>query len=329
MRIVLCYPVEEKHRQQIAAAAPEAEICDAGQQRIAEEILRADVFIGHAKVPVPWDQVVAQGRLKWIQSSAAGMDHCLVPAVIDSEIPVTSASGLFADQVAEQTLALLLGLLRNLPTFLRAQQQREFIRRPTADLHGKTIGIVGFGGNGRRIAEVLAPFRTRILATDLFPVDRPPWVEHLWPAEQLDALLSGSDVVILCLPLNTSTSGLIDREHLARMRKSSLLINVARGPVIVEHALTEALQAGVLAGAGLDVTEIEPLPEESPLWNLPNVIITPHVGAQSAHRLDATTDFACDNLRRFQEGRPLRNLVDKKLGFPVPAGAVGRGEPGC
>lgn len=329
MRIVLCYPVEEKHRQQIAAAAPEAEICDAGQQRIAEEILRSDVFIGHAKVPVPWDQVVAQGRLKWIQSSAAGMDHCLVPAVIDSEIPVTSASGLFADQVAEQTLALLLGLLRNLPTFLRAQQQREFIRRPTADLHGKTIGIVGFGGNGRRIAEVLAPFRTRILATDLFPVDQPPWVEHLWPAEQLDALLSGSDVVILCLPLNTSTSGLIDREHLARMRKSSLLINVARGPVIVEHALTDALQAGALAGAGLDVTEVEPLPEESPLWNLPNVIITPHVGAQSAHRLDATTDFACDNLRRFQEGRPLRNLVDKKLGFPVPAGAVGRGEPGC
>ena len=329
MRIVLCYPVEEKHRQQIAAAAPEAEICDAGQQRIAEEILRADVFIGHAKVPVPWDQVVAQGRLKWIQSSAAGMDHCLVPAVIASEIPVTSASGLFADQVAEQTLALLLGLLRNLPTFLRAQQQREFIRRPTADLHGKTIGIVGFGGNGRRIAEVLAPFRTRILATDLFPVDQPPWVEHLWPAKQLDALLSGSDVVILCLPLNTSTSGLIDREHLARMRKSSLLINVARGPVIVEHALTEALQAGALAGAGLDVTEVEPLPEESPLWNLPNVIITPHVGAQSAHRVDATTDFACDNLRRFQEGRPLRNLVDKKLGFPVPAGAVGRGASGC
>jgi D-3-phosphoglycerate dehydrogenase len=154
-------------------------------------------------------------------------------------------------------------------------------------------------------------------------------VEHLWPAEQLDALLSGSDVVILCLPLNASTSGLIDREHLARMRKSSLLINVARGPVIVENALTEALQAGVLAGAGLDVTEIEPLPEESPLWNLPNVIITPHVGAQSAHRLDATTDFACDNLRRFQEGRPLRNLVDKKLGFPVPASAVGPGAPEC
>ena len=329
MRIALCYPVEEQHRQQIAAAAPDAEICDAGQQRIAEEILQADVFIGHAKVPVPWDQVVAQGRLKWIQSSAAGMDHCLVPAVIGSEIPVTSASGLFADQVAEQALALLLGLLRSLPTFFRAQQQREFIRRPTADLHGKTVGIVGFGGNGRRIAEVLAPFRTRILATDLFPVDRPPWVEHLWPAERLDTLLAESDAVILCLPLNASTSGLIDREQLARMRKNSLLINVARGPVVVESDLTKALQAGTLGGAGLDVTEVEPLPEESELWNLPNVIITPHVGAQSAHRVDATTDFACDNLRRFQAGRPLRNLVDKRLGFPVPASTVGRSESEC
>ena len=329
MRIVLCYPVEEQHRQQIAAAAPDAEICDAGQQRIAEEILQADVFIGHAKVPVPWDQVVAQGRLKWIQSSAAGMDHCLVPAVIDSEIPVTSASGLFADQVAEQALALLLGLLRSLPTFFRAQQQREFIRRPTADLHGKTVGIVGFGGNGRRIAEVLAPFRTRILATDLFPVDRPPWVEHLWPAERLDTLLAESDAVILCLPLNASTSGLIDREQLVRMRKNSLLINVARGPVVVENDLTKALQAGTLGGAGLDVTEVEPLPEESDLWSLPNVIITPHVGAQSAHRVDATTDFACDNLRRFQEGRPLRNLVDKRLGFPVPATTAGHSESEC
>ena len=329
MRIVLCYPVEEKHRQQIAAAAPDAEICDAGQPRIADEILAADVFIGHAKVPVPWDQVVAQGRLKWIQSSAAGMDHCLVPAVIASDIPVTSASGLFADQVAEQTLALLLGQLRNLPTFFRAQQQREFVRRPTGDLHGKTIGIVGFGGNGRRIAEILAPFRTRILATDLFPVARPPWVEHLWPAERLDELLAQSDVVILCLPLNASTNGLIDRERLAKLQKGSLLINVARGPVIVESALTMALKSGDLAGAGLDVTEVEPLPEESELWNLPNVIITPHVGAQSVHRVDATTDFACDNLRRFQEGRPLRNLVDKQLGFPVPDGAVAGREPEC
>ena len=324
MRIVLCYPVAERHRQQIAAAAPAAELCDAGQDRIADEILRADVFIGHAKVPVPWERVVAQGRLRWIQSSAAGMDHCLVPSVIASEILVTSASGLFADQVAEQTLAMVLAHIRSLPTFFRAQQQREFVRRPTDDLHAKTVGIIGFGGNGRRIAEVLAPFRTRILATDLFPADRPSWVAELWPADRLDDLLAASDVVILCLPLNAATEGLIDRERLAQMRADSLLVNVARGPVVVEDDLIAALQAGTLAGAALDVTQVEPLPPGSPLWDLPNVIITPHVGAQSARRIDATTDLACENLRRYQEGRALQNLVDKQLGFPVPVTAAPR-----
>src|SRR5690606_33310351 len=150
-RIVLCYPTEERHRKQLAEAAPGAEIVDAGQERIATELLDADIFIGHAKVPVPWPEVVRRGRLRWIQSSAAGLDHCLTPEVIDSPIVVTSASGVFADPVAEQTLALLLGLIRRLPTFFRAQQRRECIRRPTGDLHDKTIGIVGMGGNGRRL----------------------------------------------------------------------------------------------------------------------------------------------------------------------------------
>src|SRR5215207_670490 len=155
MRLVLCYPIESKHLEQIRAAAPGHEIVDAGQERIAAELPSADIFCGHAKVPVPWPNVVKQGRLKWIQSSAAGLDHCLTPEVIDSDIIVTSASGLFADQVAEQTLALLLGLLRGLPTFFRQQQEHEFIRRPTRDLHQATVGIVGLGGNGTRIAETL------------------------------------------------------------------------------------------------------------------------------------------------------------------------------
>ena len=112
MRIVLCYPVEPRHIEQIAAAAPQAELVDAGQERIAQEIHAADIFCGHAKVPLDWDQVVRRGRLRWIQSSAAGIDHCLVPSVIASDITVTSASGVLADQVSEQATALLFGLLR-------------------------------------------------------------------------------------------------------------------------------------------------------------------------------------------------------------------------
>lgn len=323
MRIVLCYPIEPRHLAQIQAAAAGHEVVDAGQERIAAELLGADIFCGHAKVPVPWPAVVRGGRLAWIQSSAAGLDHCLTPEVIASPTIVTSASGLFADQVAEQTLALLLGLLRGMPTFFRAQGKREFIRRPTRDLHHATVGIVGLGGNGTRIAEVLRPWKTRIVATDMFAAEKPACVDELWPADQLDQLLAQSDIVILCAPLNEQTEGLIAAPQFARMKRGALLINVARGPIVVEADLIAALQAGHLGGAGVDVTEVEPLPVESPLWDLPNVIITPHVGAQSARRADDTTDLVCDNLRRYFAGRPLVNLVDKRLGYPTPAARRG------
>jgi phosphoglycerate dehydrogenase-like enzyme len=318
MRVVLCYPLEPRHLEQMAMVAPQAELVNAGQQRVAQEILEADVFCGHSRVPVPWGRVVQRGRLRWIHSAAAGLDHCLTPEVIASDILVTSSSGLFADQVAEQTIALLTGLLRDLPTAFRYMARHHWARHPTRDLHGATIGILGLGGNGRRIAEVLAPYRTRILATDLFPRRRPPQVEQLWAADRLGELLPLVDVLILCVPLNAQTRGMIAAPQLAAMKPGSILVNVARGQCVVESDLVAALQSGHLGGAALDVTEREPLPASSPLWDLPNVIVTPHVGAQSARRYDDTTDFFCRNLARYQQGQRLLNLVDKQLGFPVP-----------
>jgi phosphoglycerate dehydrogenase-like enzyme len=318
MRIAICYPLEQRHLKQIEAAAPGHEIVNAGQEGIAEAILEADIFCGHAKVPMPWAEVVRKGRLKWIQSSAAGLDHCLTPEVIASPIVVTSASGLFANQVAETTFALLLGLLRSMPVFFRAQEKREFIRRPTSDLHGRTVGIVGLGGNGRRIAEILSAFQTRILATDFFPTHCPPHVEALWPIDKLDELLRQAEILILTLPLNESTLGLINANKLSLLPKGAVLINVARGQVVVEKDLVAALQSGHLSGAGLDVTEIEPLPVDSPLWQMPQVMITPHVGAQSRRRLDDTTLLICENLKRYLAGAKLWNQVEKHLGFPRP-----------
>lgn len=316
MRIVLCYPAEAKHIRQIQATAPDAEVVDAGQEHIAEEILAADIYCGHAKVPVPWRDVVRQGRLQWIQSSAAGLDHCLVPDVIESDIIVTSASGVLADQVTEQTLALLTGFLRSMPVFYRAQQAREFIRRPTRDLHHTTIGIVGLGGVGRRLAEVLSVFKTRILATDWDPYDKPAYVDELWPADRLHDLCRAVDILILCAPLNMHTRGMIDAAALAQMKPGAVLCNVARGPLVIEADLVAALESGHLGGAVMDVTEKEPLPTDSKLWDQPNVIITPHVGGQSKRRLDNGTNFFCENLRRYLAGEPLKNLVDKQLGFP-------------
>ncbi|MGA2032343.1 MAG: D-2-hydroxyacid dehydrogenase [Thermoguttaceae bacterium] len=321
MRIVLCYPVEPCHIEQMAVAAPGAEIVDAGQQRVAREIFAADIFCGHAKVPLDWDAVVRQGRLQWIQSSAAGMDHCLVPAVIDSKITVTSASGALADQVAEHTIALVTAWCRALPTFFRAGQRKEFIRRPTRDLTRSTVGIIGLGGVGRRLARLLAAFDTRILATDMFPVDKPAYVESLWPAGRFDELLAQVDILVLCVPLNESTRGMVNAAALRKMKPGSLLVNVARGPLVVESDLVAALEDGHLAGAVMDVTDPEPLPPESRLWDLPGVIITPHVGGQARWRYDKITELFVENLRRWLAGRPLVNyLSDKRLGFPIRGG---------
>lgn len=318
MRIVLCYPVEERHLEQIAAVAPRATLVDAGQQRVAEELPTADIYCGHAKVPVPWAETIARGRLQWIQSSAAGMDHCLTPEVVASDVPVSSASGVLADQVADHTLALLLGSLRSIPAFVHAQDRKEFIRLPTSDLTGATVGIVGFGANGRRLAQVLRPFKTRLLATDYFPREKPDYVHTLLPPDRLDEILPECDVVILTAPLNHHTRGMFDAARLAKMKQGSTLVNVARGPLVVEEALVEALATGYLRGAAVDVTEVEPLPQDSRLWQAPNALITPHVGGQRASRIDDMTRLFCVNLQRFMAGERLINLVDKDLGFPTP-----------
>ena len=326
MRIVLCFPVNQNHIDKIQAAAPEFEVINAGQERIDELLPTADIFIGHAKVPVNWDRVLDAGRLRWIQSSAAGLDHCLVPGVIENDdIVVSSASGLFAPQVAEQTFSLLFGVIRRAPLFFRAESQRQFVRLPTDDLRGKTIGIVGLGGNGRTLAKMLEPWEARILATDYYPEDCPAEVAALWPHDELDRLLEESDIVILTLPLNEQTKSLFNAERFSKMKQGSYLINVARGAIVQETALCEALRNGRLAGAGLDVTEVEPLPPDSLLWDDPKVMISPHVGAQSFRRVDDTTNLVSVNLKRFQSGLPLYNRVDKRLGFPHPS-AIYRGE---
>ena len=251
MRIVLCFPAESRHLVAIANAAPaDAEIVNAGQEGVDQALPTADIFIGHAKVPVNWDRALASKRLRWIQSSAAGLDHCLVPGVIESDIVVSSASGLFAPQVTEQTIALLFGLLRSLPVFLNAARRREFIRRPTDDLRNKTVGIVGLGGNGRAIARALSPLCQRILATDYYPIAKPNEVEQLLPADRLDEMLAKTDILILALPLNASTHHLINQERLERLPAGAYLINVARGQVVDEQALVEALSERAFTRCG-------------------------------------------------------------------------------
>jgi D-3-phosphoglycerate dehydrogenase len=331
-QLVVCFkgaPVEDVHIDRIRSAWSDVKIINVGQKDVADALLEADFFCGHAKVPVNWDTIVENRRLQWIQSSAAGMDWCLVPSVVDSDIVITTASGVLADQVAEHTLALILAWMRSLPVCLYEQHVRsapdfrKFIRRPTRDLTGSTVGIVGFGGVGRRIAALLAPFRTTILATDLYPSEKPSCVDELWEADKLDDLLQQSDVVILSLPLNAKTKGLFNSVRFQQMKPDSLFVNVARGDIVNTDDLVQALHEGRIAGAVLDVTAPEPLPADHPLWDFfPHVMITPHIAGQSRRRFDDVVDIFIANIYRWQSGQPLINNLSpegKRQGFPIRA----------
>lgn len=317
--IVFCFPPSASGLARIAARVPDWELVLSDQSSIARDILRADVFCGHAKVPVDWDTVVRNGRLKWIQSSAAGLDHCLVPSVRASDILVSGASGLFADQVAEQTLALVYGLVRGLPAYFRAQQAKTFERLAFDDLRTKHVLVLGCGGNGQRISEQLSALCLRLVATDLFPGQVETGGDYeVVAADETDQWLAWADLVVCSLPLLPETAGFLNHRRLSLIRPGGYLVNVGRGPLVDETALVELLRAGHLRGAGLDVFVHEPPPADCPFWEMENVIMTPHVGAQSMSRYADVTDLFSENLRRWLAGETLINLVDSELGLPRP-----------
>jgi D-3-phosphoglycerate dehydrogenase len=328
--IVLCFPLQEPHIAQIREASKDDfKVIVASQETIGQNIFDADIFCGHAKTPVNWAKVVKQGRLQWIQSSAAGLDHCLVPEVIASPIMVSGCSALFSNPVAETTMALLMGLVRRLPIFFHAQQAREYVRRPTDDLYGKSVAIIGFGGNGQRIAQVLRPMVDRIVASDCFPDACQSHVEsglvdQIFSDTQTDQMLTDADVVIITLPLSKTNEHSFGDRQFAACKRGAYFVNVGRGSVVQQDALVQSLQSGQIGAAGLDVADPEPIEPSSPLWDMDNVIITPHVGAQSSRRIPVTIDLFCENLNRFRNNQTPLNLVDKPLGFPRPEHRVDR-----
>jgi phosphoglycerate dehydrogenase-like enzyme len=255
--------------------------------------------------------------LKWIQSSSAGMDGHLYPALRDSGVLLTNAAGLYGSHVADQGFALLLSLTRGIHHFVRNQDQKIWggSKSSMIEIGGFTIGIVGMGGIGQYMANRAKGFDMYVISVDAYRKDKPDVVDELMPIEQLPDLMHRSDVVMIACPLTDETRSLINAENLSQMKPTAYLINVARGPIVDELALIDVLQRGKIAGAGLDVTEIEPLSQESPLWELDNVIITPHAAGGSQHRPRRTVEFFCQNLRRYFNKEPLQNLVDKRLGF--------------
>jgi D-3-phosphoglycerate dehydrogenase len=283
------------------------------QQTLIEEGRDAEVLYGSCRE----ETFAALSNLKWIQSSSAGMDKQLYDAIKDSDVIVTNAAGLYATHVADQAFALLLGLARNIDQFTRSQDKHEWGRgrRPLIEIGGFTICIVGMGGIGRQMAQRAKGFGMYVVSVDPYLKGAPDTVDELLPMDRLADAMSRADVVMIACPLTAETRHLISAENLAVMKPTAYFINVARGPIHNEPDLIEVMKAGKIAGAGLDVTEVEPLSKESPLWDIENVIITPHVAGGSQHRLRRITEFFCENLKRYVNGESLQNVVNKDLGF--------------
>ena len=317
MKIVLHdqFPIGEDLLASVSAAAPGAGVVVADKERLPSELSEAEIFYGYHS-----HEVFAHApKLKWIQSSAAGLDKLLVPELVKRGLLVTNASGIHASAVVECAWALTLTIGRCLHTFGRQQQEHVWKWGPLFDVFGGTAGVIGLGGIGRQYARVARAFDMRVIAVDPHVREKPETVAELWPMNRLDDLLRQSDVVLVSCPYTPETHYLINRERLALMKPTAILVNIARGGIIDEAALIDALKAGKLAGAGLDVTETEPLSASSPLWDAPNLVISPHCGGVSSHRMRKLIEFFCENLRRYRAGQPLLNLVDQRKGYPVPS----------
>ena len=270
------------------------------------------------------DQLARAHQLRWLSSVAAGLDEIATPAILARGVAVTSASGVHGPNIAEHLMAMILMFTRGFPKLFRAQLARRWERDPKSrsdgpgDLTGKTLLIVGLGRIGEALAVRARPFGVHVvgLKHDLSSRhDAGVGVDELLPVGALDEALGRADHVCLTVPLTAATHHLMDARRLGQMRPDAFLYNVSRGAVIDEAALVAVLRAGKLAGAGLDVFEEEPLPAGSPLWDLENVILTPHVAGVTPLYYQRTAALFADNLERFLSGRPLANRFDRGRGY--------------
>lgn len=316
MKILVYMEMEARHLRMVKDAAGSAELVQVESYEDAErEMPDADVAFMWQRMP---QELFDKARkLKWVHTWGAGPEGFLFPAFIESDVMLTTGKGIAGPHVAEQAMALLLGITRGVRHAMRhpSWTQRKPIRRVVWELTGRTMGIVGFGGNGQSVAMRAHGFGMRIIAVDPEPVTLPPFVESCWKMDRFHDLLAESDVVVICAPLTPSTRGMFDRAAFARMQRHAILINVARGAVVDQTAMIEALENGVIGAAGLDTVQPEPLPEDHALWRMENVLLTPHVGGGSPLRQDRIVERFCENLKRFSAGAPLIGQVDKRKGY--------------
>ncbi len=286
---------------------------------LAKELPDADIFVGYSLRP---EQLKEAKKLKWIHSTAAGVAQLMYSELRDSGIMVTNPSGIFSVPMAEHTMGLLLALARNFPDSVRGQDrarwaQQEIWDQPQhlTELNGKVLLIVGYGSIGREVAKRAKAFDMRVWGMTRSGMGEQAYVENIFAVSQLAEALPDADYVMICAPETAETKDLIGAAEIAKMKRGARLINVARGSLLDETALVQALESGALGGAALDVAQTEPLPAESPLWKAPNLFITPHTSGVSDRLWDRQTAILIDLLERWFAGQDLFNQVDFARGY--------------
>jgi len=289
----------------------------ADRGELAEAIADADIYVGWLD-----GSIFAQAeRLRWIQSPSSGVNHYLaIPELVESDVLLTSASGTHAACLAESTLGMILAFTRGIRDAVSYQQKHEWagraIRAKLVELTGSTLGIVGLGHVGCALAERAQAFGMHVVAVDLYAELKPACVDELSHVDHLEALLRASDYVVVTVPYTAETEGMIGAEELALMKPSAMIVGISRGGIIDQEALAEALREGRVAVAALDVTRPEPLPADSDLWDVENLLIMPHVAGGTQFEGQHVLEILTENLERFLRGDlPLRNQVDKARGF--------------
>jgi phosphoglycerate dehydrogenase-like enzyme len=287
---------------------------------IEENLADAEIVVSWSLRP---EQFKAASRLRWIHSPAAAVHQFMYPELIHSDVMLTNAREVHGPVVAEHVMALLFALAKCLPQAVRLQTQhvwgQELLWRGQPrprELAQATLGLVGLGSIGRAVAKHASNLGMRVIAVRENPKNEiPQGVEQVFASSQLDLLLADSDYVVLAAPVRPSTRGLMDARRLAKMKPDACLINVGRGSLVDEVALLEALRERRIGGAALDVFEEEPLPADSPLWDLDNLLITPHTAGLTEKLWERHYQLLSENLRRYMEGKPLLSVVNKQQGY--------------
>ena len=316
MKILVHYDFTEEQVQamQALAARHGSQLVGVKDEEAAiAQVADAEALLGQFKPSV----CAAAPKLRWIQSYSAGMNNFLFPEIVERDVVVTNMAGVYAPQGGEHAWAMLLALTRGIDVAVEAKREREWRGGATVELTGGTLGVIGLGGFGMETVKRAQGYDMTIVGLDPVRTELPPGVAEVKPPtpDNLTRLLERSDVVVVACPLTDDTYHLIGERELEAMKKSAYLICTTRGGIIDETALAAGLTAGEIAGAGLDVCQVEPLPAESPLWTAPNLILTPHRAGASQHRPRKIFEFFCANLERYLKGEELVNVVDKRRGF--------------